>query len=59
LAKFRRRLTVEDLYSRYGVALEVHESESGEHAAELLEKTIWREQLHGIKPCSTAATAAR
>jgi putative transposase len=41
---------VEDLYSRYGVAWEVHEKESGEHAAELLEKAIWREQLHGKKP---------
>lgn len=41
---------VEDLYSRYGVAWEVHESESGEHAADLLEKAIWREQLHSKKP---------
>jgi len=41
---------VEDLYSRYGVAWEVHENESGEHAAELMEKAIWREQLHGKKP---------
>lgn len=41
---------VEDLYSRYGVAWEVHGSESGEHAAQLLEKAVWREQLHGKKP---------
>jgi len=41
---------VEDLYSRYSVAWEVPESESGEHAADLLEKAIWREQVHGKKP---------
>lgn len=41
---------VEDLYSRYGIAWEVHACESGEHAAELLEKALWREQLHGKKP---------
>jgi putative transposase len=41
---------VEDLYSRYGVAWEVHERESGEYAAELLEKAVWREQLHSKKP---------
>ncbi|MDD4916105.1 MAG: DDE-type integrase/transposase/recombinase [Methylococcales bacterium] len=41
---------VEDLYSRYGVAWEVHESESGEHAAELLEKALLRERLHDRKP---------
>lgn len=38
---------VEDLYSRYGVVWEVHERESGERAAELLEKAVWREKLHG------------
>lgn len=41
---------VEDLYSRYGVAWEVQACESGEHAAELLEKAVWREQLRGKKP---------
>lgn len=41
---------VEDLYSRYGVAWEVHDKESGEHAAELLEKACWREKLHANKP---------
>jgi putative transposase len=41
---------VEDLYSRYGVAWEVHTRESGEHAAQLLEQALWREQLHGKKP---------
>ena len=38
---------VEDLFSRYGVAWEVHEQESGEQAAELLEKAVWREKLTG------------
>ncbi|MBO0611933.1 transposase family protein (plasmid) [Thiothrix fructosivorans] len=38
---------VEDLYSRYGVVWEVHERESGELAAELLEKAVWREKLYG------------
>jgi transposase InsO family protein/transposase-like protein len=38
---------VEDLFSRYGVAWEVHENESGEQAAELLEKAVWREKLTG------------
>lgn len=38
---------VEDLYSRYGIVWEVHERESGELAAELLEKAVWREKLHG------------
>lgn len=36
---------VEDLYSRYGVHWEVHECESGEHAAFLLEQACWREHL--------------
>lgn len=38
---------VEDLYSRHGIIWEVHERESGELAAELLEKAVWREKLHG------------
>ena len=38
---------VEDLYSRYGILWEVHERESGELAAELLEKAVWGEKLHG------------
>lgn len=37
---------VEDLYSRYAVNWEVHERESGELAAELIEKACWREKLH-------------
>jgi transposase InsO family protein len=36
---------VKDLYSRYGVNWEVHEHESGEFAAELIEKAVWREKL--------------
>lgn len=36
---------VEDLYSRFGVAFEVHEAERGELAAELMQKAVWREKL--------------
>ncbi len=36
---------VEDIYSRYGVNWEVHERESGELAAELIEKAVWREKI--------------
>lgn len=36
---------VEDLYSRYGIHWEVHECESAEHAAKLLEQACWREHL--------------
>lgn len=36
---------IQDLYSRYGVAWEVHEAESGENAANLMQKAMWREQL--------------
>src|SRR5258707_609491 len=36
-----------DLYSRKLVAWEVHASESGELAAELLERARWREKLSG------------
>ena len=38
---------VEDLYSRYGVSWEVHESESGEQAANLMQQAVWREKLTG------------
>ncbi len=38
---------VEDLYSRYGVAWEVQAEESGELAAELMHKAVWREKLQG------------
>ena len=49
--KFLYLFMVKDLYSRYGVNWEVHESESGEFAAQLIEKAIWREKLGStIKP---------
>lgn len=35
---------IEDVYSRYGVAWEVHEEESGENAASLMTKAIIKEQ---------------
>lgn len=38
---------VEDLYSRYGVAWEVHEAESGELASHLFQQAVWREKLTG------------
>lgn len=38
---------VEDIYSRYGVNWEVHESESGELAAKLMQQAVWREKLTG------------
>lgn len=41
---------VEDVYSRYGVAWEVYECESGDYAADLMEKAVLRERLHDQKP---------
>ena len=42
---------VVDLYSRFGVAWEVHECEAGEHAATLLQHAVWRERLpDGVRP---------
>ena len=41
---------VEDVYSRYGVVWEVYECESGEYAADLMEKAVLRERLHDQKP---------
>ena len=41
---------VEDVYSRYGVAWEVHDRESGEWAAELVQKALLRERCHVSKP---------
>lgn len=41
---------VEDLYSRYGVMWEVHECESGQLAAELVEKAVLREGCHTQRP---------
>lgn len=41
---------VEDIYSRYSIIWDVHESESGDLAADLFEKAIWREHLHDQKP---------
>lgn len=43
--KFYYLYMVEDLYSRYGVNWEVHECESSEYAAALLERACWREHL--------------
>ncbi len=41
---------VEDVYSRYGVAWEVHERESGDFAAELMHKALIRERCHAHPP---------
>ena len=35
---------IEDIFSRKIVGAEVHEQESGEHAAELLQRTVWKEK---------------
>jgi transposase InsO family protein len=35
---------IEDIYSRKIVGWEVHTSESGEQAAELLERSVWAEK---------------
>lgn len=40
---------VEDLFSRFGVAFEVHESESAEHASALMSQAVFREQCY-LKP---------
>jgi putative transposase len=40
---------VEDLFSRFGIAFEVHESESAEHASKLMSQAVFREQCH-LKP---------
>lgn len=37
-----------DLYSRKMVAWEVHATETGDQAADLIEKARWRERLHGV-----------
>ncbi|MBB3059782.1 putative transposase [Microbulbifer rhizosphaerae] len=41
---------VEDIYSRKGVVWEVHESESGEHAAVLIQRAMLREQCFCSPP---------
>ncbi len=41
---------IEDIYSRFGVAWEVHECESGELAVELMQKALLRENLHTQRP---------
>ncbi|WP_444943943.1 IS3 family transposase [Microbulbifer sp. ZKSA006] len=41
---------VEDIYSRKGVVWEVHECESGEHAATLMQRAILREQCFTSPP---------
>ncbi|WP_422398599.1 IS3 family transposase [Vibrio breoganii] len=38
---------IEDIFSRKIVGWEVHECESGEHAANLLERTVWSEKCVG------------
>ncbi|MFA0697912.1 DDE-type integrase/transposase/recombinase, partial [Vibrio sp. 10N.222.49.C9] len=38
---------IEDIFSRKIVGWEVHESESGDHAANLLERTVWSEKCVG------------
>ncbi len=42
---FFRLYLVMDIYSRKIVAWEVHESESAEHAATLIEKACWAEHI--------------
>lgn len=41
---------VEDVYSRYGIAWEVHERESGELAVELMHKALMRERCYTQPP---------
>lgn len=41
---------IEDIYSRYGVMWEVHERESGDYAAELVEKAVFRQQCYHQRP---------
>lgn len=41
---------ISDLYSRYGVHWEVHESECGKRAAALIEQAVWREQCTEQRP---------
>ncbi|MEZ0374812.1 MAG: DDE-type integrase/transposase/recombinase, partial [Candidatus Sericytochromatia bacterium] len=41
---------VEDVYSRFGVVWEVHEQESGELAAALIQKAMLRERCHTHPP---------
>jgi putative transposase len=41
---------VEDVYSRYGIAWEVHDRESGELASELVQKALLRERCYVNKP---------
>lgn len=50
---------VEDIYSRYGVAWEVHERESGEHAAELIHKALLRENALLKPPVLHADSGSR
>jgi len=41
---------IQDVYSRYGVMWEVHECESGEYAADLVEKAVIRESCYLSRP---------
>lgn len=50
---------VEDIYSRKGVGWEVHEQESGEKAAELMQRTVMAEQCWGRHWCCTQTMARR
>ena len=45
VGKFFYLYAILDLWSRKIVAWEVHDRESGEWAAELVEKAVWREHL--------------
>ena len=44
IGRFYYLYMIVDIYSRKVVGWEVHESESGEHAADLLERTLWAEK---------------
>ncbi len=41
---------ISDLYSRFGVHWEVHETECGDLAAKLVEQAMWRERCHDRPP---------
>lgn len=44
IGRFFYLYMIEDIFSRKIVGWEVHESESGEHAADLLERAVWAEK---------------
>jgi transposase InsO family protein len=51
VGKFFYLYAILDLWSRKIVAWEVHDRESGEWAAELVEKAVWREHLRAGREC--------